>query len=67
MAVHGGMLADRMAWVFVAGYQAALRRTFPDQALPRWAALAVSEIDAMTHRFPGGLSAKRWRVRNLWP
>ena len=21
MAVHGGMLADRMAWVFVAGYQ----------------------------------------------
>ena len=31
LAVQGGLLADRLAWVFVAGYQAALRRTFPDQ------------------------------------
>jgi hypothetical protein len=29
--------------VFVAGYQAALRRTFPDQAYSGWAAFAVSE------------------------
>jgi hypothetical protein len=43
MAVQGGLLADRLAWVFVAGYQAALRRTFPDQACSGWAALAVSE------------------------
>ena len=53
MAVHGGMLADRMAWVFVAGYQAALRRTFPDQALPRWAALAVSEDRRNDPPLPG--------------
>ena len=43
MAVQGGLLADRLAWVFVAGYQAALRRTFPDQAYRGWAAFAVSE------------------------
>ena len=43
MAVQGGLLADRLAWVFVAGYQAALRRTFPDQAYSGWAAFAVSE------------------------
>jgi hypothetical protein len=43
MAVQGGLLADRLAWVFVAGYQAALRRTFPDQAYSGWAASAVSE------------------------
>lgn len=43
MAVQGGLLADRLAWVFVAGYQAALRWTFPDQAYSGWAAFAVSE------------------------
>lgn len=30
IAALGGALADRLAWVFVAGYQATLRRTFPD-------------------------------------
>ena len=43
LAVQGGLLADRLAWVFVAGYQAALRRTFPDQGFSGWAAFAVSE------------------------
>ena len=28
MAVAGGLLADRMAWVFVGGYQSAIRHTF---------------------------------------
>jgi hypothetical protein len=43
MAVQGGLLADRMAWVFVAGYQAALRSTFADQNFTAWGAFAVSE------------------------
>ena len=43
MAVQGGLVADRLAWVFVAGYQAALRRTFPDEVLHGWGAFAVSE------------------------
>jgi hypothetical protein len=29
MAVLGGALADRLAWVFVAGYQGTIRRCFP--------------------------------------
>lgn len=29
MALTGGAVADRLAWVFLAGYQACLRRTFP--------------------------------------
>ena len=29
MAFHGGLLADRLPWVFVAGYQAVLHRVFP--------------------------------------
>ena len=28
MAIAGGLIADRMAWVFVAGYQAACRHVF---------------------------------------
>ena len=43
MAVQGGLLADRLAWVFVAGYQAALRHTFTDQRFTGWGAFAVSE------------------------
>ena len=43
MAVQGGLLADRLAWVFVAGYQSALRRTFMDQTFSGWGAFAVSE------------------------
>ena len=43
MAVQGGLLADRLAWVFVAGYQSALRRTFMDQIFSGWGAFAVSE------------------------
>ncbi|GIS18151.1 MAG: hypothetical protein CM15mP120_00670 [Pseudomonadota bacterium] len=52
MAVHGGMLADRMAWVFVAGIKRPCAvpsqiRRFQD-GLP----LRCQKIDAMTHRFP---------------
>lgn len=42
-AVQGGLLADRMAWVFVAGYQCALRHTFAELPANGIAAFAVSE------------------------
>ena len=42
-AVQGGLLADRLAWVFVAGYQCALRHTFPQLPADSMAAFAVSE------------------------
>ena len=43
MAVTGGLLADRMAWVFVGGYQSAIRHTFMREAFSGWGAFAVSE------------------------
>lgn len=42
-AYEGGLLADRPAWVFVAGYQAAIRATFPEVDVAGWLAFAVSE------------------------
>ncbi|MBL6814047.1 MAG: hypothetical protein ISQ65_02350 [Pseudomonadales bacterium] len=42
-AVRGGLLADRLAWVFVAGYQCALRHTFAQLPAESMAAFAVSE------------------------
>ena len=42
-AVQGGLLADRLAWVFVAGYQCALRHTFAQLPAGSIAAFAVSE------------------------
>jgi len=44
VAALGGALADRLAWVFVAGYQATIRRCFPN--LPRkqgWDSFVNSE------------------------
>ena len=43
MAISGGMIADRMAWVFVAGYQAACRHVFPSAALRSWVSYAATE------------------------
>ena len=43
-AVIGGALADRLPWVFVAGYQAANRRAFPELASAAgWLCMAASE------------------------
>lgn len=57
MAVAGGALADRPAWVFAAGYQATLRNAF---AVPAdgWSAFAATEDaeDPATHP-PTTLSA----------
>lgn len=44
MAALGGALADRLAWVFVAGYQATIRRCFPDLPVePGWCAFVNTE------------------------
>lgn len=42
-ALHGGLLADRLPWVFIAGYQAANRRIFPDLPAEDWVAYAAAE------------------------
>ena len=43
MAIAGGLIADRMAWVFVAGYQAACRHVFSSAALRSWVSYAATE------------------------
>ena len=43
MAIAGGLLAARFGWIFIAGYQAAIRRVFPDESFDGWVAFAVSE------------------------
>lgn len=43
MAVTGGLVADRLSWVFVAGYQAACRHAFGDKCFEGWIAYAASE------------------------
>lgn len=53
LAVAGGLLADRLAWVFIAGYQAALRAVFPDAPFAGLACLAVSEDREQPERRPG--------------
>jgi acyl-CoA dehydrogenase len=42
-ALRGGLLADRLAWVFAAGYQAAIRAIFADVHPEGWAAYAAAE------------------------
>ena len=43
MAVTGGLIADRLSWVFVAGYQAACRHAFSNCSFEGWVAYAASE------------------------
>lgn len=50
-AVAGGLVADRIEWVFIAGYQAAIRANFPvedfvDYQANHWLSVAVSEHKA---------------------
>lgn len=42
-AAAAGMAADRLAWVFAAGYQASVRCAFPHCPASGWAAFLVSE------------------------
>ncbi len=59
LAVIGGLMADRMAWVFVAGYQSALRHTFADIPFDGLAAFAVSEDRKGDPPLPGVRSRQR--------
>ena len=44
LALAGGSIADRLAWVFVSGYQAAVRRCFPELVQGTgWTCLAAAE------------------------
>ena len=51
-ALLGGRIADRLAWVFIAGYQSACRATFPETAGSGWVAFAVSEDNASVDPLP---------------
>ena len=50
-AIAGALLADRLPWVFTAGYQATLRNAFPTLPPGGWAAFVATEDeqDAQTH------------------
>ena len=50
-AFHGGLLADRLSWVFIAAYQGAVRDCFPDIPDASFASFAVSEDQS--GEFPG--------------
>ncbi len=52
VAYIGGVLADRLAFLFIAGYQAAVRRTF-DLTDKNWTVLAVSEDKSLSDPKPG--------------
>ncbi len=53
MAIAGGLIADRMAWVFVAGYQAACRHVFSSAAFRSWVSYAATEDQEGDPPLPG--------------
>jgi len=53
MAVAAGRIADRLAWVFQAGYQAACRDAFPHVRSSGWIAYAASEDRKNDPPLPG--------------
>lgn len=53
MAVIAGSIADRLAWVFQAGYQAACRDAFPDARSGGWIAYAATEDRKGVPPLPG--------------
>ena len=53
LAKAGGACAGNLAHVFIAGYQGAIRATFPDVSFSGWAAFAVSEDRSATNPLPG--------------
>jgi alkylation response protein AidB-like acyl-CoA dehydrogenase len=52
-ALQGGLLADRLPWVFVAAYQAAIRSVFPEVPRQGWAAFAATEDKHDPDAHPG--------------
>jgi hypothetical protein len=57
MALAGGALADRLAWVFHAGYQGMMRSAFPFCPKDGWASYLVAEDK--TGEFPGAAIKKK--------
>jgi hypothetical protein len=53
MAVAGALLADRLPWVFTAGYQATLRNAFRQLPQGVWAAFAATEDTQDPRAHPG--------------
>jgi hypothetical protein len=53
MALRAGLMADRPAWVFIAGYQAAVRTVFPELKTDGWAAFAATENNDEANHYPG--------------
>lgn len=51
-AIAGALLADRLPWVFAAGYQATLHNAFPGLPRAGWAAFAATEDSADPVRHP---------------
>lgn len=52
-AIVGGLLADRLPWVFTAGYQATLHNAFKDLPTRGWAAFAATEDRDNPSEHPG--------------
>ncbi len=53
IALKGGMISDRLSWVFISGYQAALKHVFGDIEPIGWTALVASEDRKNTETRPG--------------
>lgn len=53
IAIVGAFIADRLPWVFTAGYQATLRSAFPQLPSGGWAAFAATEDAKEPERHPG--------------
>ena len=46
LATAGGTAADRLSWVFLSGYQAAVRHCFPEFSVTGWTCFAAAEPEA---------------------
>lgn len=53
LALAGGYLASQLPWVFLAGYQAAIRWVFADASIAGWLAFAASEDRGSENPLPG--------------
>lgn len=64
-ALAGGLLANQPSWVFIAGYQAALRVIFDDLPPDGWIAYAATENSEEPDAYPGTRieeTADGWRL-----
>ena len=62
-AIVGGFVADRVAWAFASGYQAALHALFPDAPGDRICALCVTEAEGNS---PKAIKSSLRRDGNAW-